>query len=485
MKTLQNRKILFLWIAVLTFAALAELFPMSAKALEDPEIATAAALLVDADTGQILYEKNANERRAPASLTKIMTVMLAIEAYERGDVSLTDIVTVSENAYFDISADGSTSDLKAGEQLTYEELLYCAMIASANEACNVIAEYLDGSSAAFVERMNARALELGCENTHFANAHGMPNDDHYTTASDLMKIVENALDLSLFQEIVSTPTHTVPATNMSEPRTLTSTNKLILSDSVYYYPYASGVKTGYTDAAGYCLVSTATRDNRTLISVVLGGKSVELDDGTTQTQSFSETIRLMEWGFDNFSYQEIISTVNLIREIPVELGKTNTVVLRPAKSVTALLANDVDVTQAVLTLRIYNIENGETLYAPITQGSILGEMSISLNGEDYGTVSLVANTAVELDRMAYMRYKIGETLSNKYVRVAMIAIAAFAVLYIVYIIMYNINRSRRKRRANALARERVERIRREQQADEETTIGKSFEEIESIRGRRT
>ncbi len=483
MKFSENHKTYKLIALFLVFFIMFSLMPQSASALEDPNIVTAAALLVDSDADQVLYSKNADARRAPASLTKVMTVMLAIEAYERGEVSLTDVVTVSDNAYYDVTADGSSANLKAGEEISFEDLLYCAMIASANEACNVLAEYVAGDTESFIALMNERAAELGCTGTHFANCHGLPNDDHYSTANDLMLITKCALDKPIFKNIVSTASYTVPATNLSEPRELVSTNQLIRSETAYYYSYASGVKTGYTDAAGYCLISTAMRDGRTLIAVVLGGQSTTQEDGTTLIESFSESIRLLEWGFNNFSYQEIISTINLIDEIPVELGKgSSSVVLRPSRSITALLPNDVDILSTKLDIRIYNEENGETLYAPISQGSVLGEMDVTLDGVSYGTVPLIANTAVELNRIAYIKYQISSTLSNKYVRLGIIGFAALLLAYVLYIIIYNVNRRRKKAVADELARKRIAEMRRREA--ERSTTGKSFEEIEALHRRR-
>ena len=474
MKIFIRRALLRIFALSLVFSLASVTIPR-ASALEEPDILAEAALLVESTTGQILYQKNIDSRRAPASLTKIMTVMLAVESYTAGDVSLDDVVTVSDTAYSGITADGSTAGLMEGEELSFLELLYCAMLPSANEACNVLAEYLSGDIDTFVDRMNQRAAELGCTNTHFANTHGMPNDNHYSTAYDLYLITRNAMSLPLFEDIVSVHSHTVPATNLSEARQLTSTNILMDPNSRYYYKYASGVKTGHTDAAGYCLISTASNEDRQMLSVVLGANSVVIEDGTTQVQSFSETIKLFDWGFENFSYQEILSTMNLVTEVPVRLARgRSSVVLRPAEKISALLANDVDISSAVLTPTVYNIENNEELFAPIDQGTVLGSVSVSLDGVDYGSVNLVANTAVTLDKLAYIKYEIGRTLSNTWVRLFIVLLFLLLCLYIAFIIVYNKNRRKRKIAADALARKRIEELRR----GESTSTGNSFEEIE-------
>ncbi len=475
---------IFVRKAIISVTALAIAFSVilvgapKALALDDPDIKSQAALLVESTTGQILYSKNADAQRAPASLTKVMTVMLAIEAYNAGQVELNDIVTISNTAYADISSDGSTAGLLAGEQIEFHDLLYCAMLASANEACNALAEYISGDRDSFVELMNQRAQELGCKNTHFTNTHGMPDDNHYSTAYDLYLITANALSYPLFNEIVSAASYTVPATNLSEPRELTSTNFLIRPESRYYYEYASGVKTGHTEAAGYCLISTASNEDRHMISVVLGAESVVIEDGTTQVQSFSETVRLFNWGFDNFSYREVLSTTDLVTEVPVDLAKgRSSLVLCPENSISVLLSNDADLSQVELSYTVNSTENGTSLMAPIDQGTVLGSVSVSLDGVEYGSAALVANTAVELDRFAYIKYEIGRTLSNTFVRIIIFLLFLLLAAYIAFIIIYNKNRRKRKTAADAYARKRVEELRR----GEGATTGSTFEEIEAMR----
>ncbi len=472
MRILKKRLFIMLLTAALLLSAVASLSP-SARALDDPAILAEASLLVDMDTGSVLYAMNETDRRAPASLTKIMTVLLAIEASERGDIALTDIVTVSDDVYSDIGPDGSSVGLKAGEQLTFEQLLYCAMLASANEGCNAIAEAVAGDIGTFVSMMNSRATELGCTSTNFVNTHGMPNDGHYTTAQDLSLIASEAMDHSLFRRIVSTQSYTVPATNLSVERVLRNTNNLLASNSTYYYEYATGVKTGNTEAAGYCLVATATQEGRDLMAIILGAKTVTLEDGRTQVQSFTEARRLLEWGFENFSYRDLLTTMKLLAEVPVELGLgAGSVVLRPEKNVTALLPNDIDLDDVKLDTKLYN---NAPLKAPVEQGTVLGEVSVSFNGVDYGTVNLIANTKIELDKAAFIGAEVKSTLSNKYVRLGITLFIILLILYLAFIFYYNIRRRNKRRVAAELARERVEAYRRSQ----EPSTGKSFEEIEA------
>ncbi len=489
MNDLMNRFPIKLLAFALILALAAALLPSPALAVEEPEITSAAAIVIDLDADKVLYSKNETERRVPASMVKIMTLMLAIEEYERGTVALTDTVVVGSDVYFDIASDGSTLGLQAGEELTFEQLLYCAFLASANEGCNALAEFIAGDVSAFVERMNDRAIELGCTDTHFVNTHGMPAAGQYSTAKDLAVITRAALKLALFKRVAATATYTIPATNMSDERVLETSNGLISSGSMYYYEPATGVKTGYTDEAGFCLVATAARDGRQLLSVVLGGQSQIAEDGRTVTTNFTDTRALFSWAFSNFSYQELLPTVKPIAEIPVKLGLgTSSVVLWPEKNVEALLPNDADLKLVELKPIIY--DEGP-LTAPVLQGTILGELSVSFEGVDYGTVNLVAKNTVELDRTAYIGAEIRETLHNKYVRIGITVIVILLILYAAFIVYYNFRRMAKRRRAASLARERIEQYRESQGAPpadtppvRETTIGKSFEEIEAYHRRR-
>ena len=392
---------IFLLLTLIT----ALLFPTTgASALSEPDISSRAAMVVDLDSGRVYYSKNPDELVYPASTTKIMTVLLAIEAIERGDVSIYDSVTASESMTYDLVDDGSTAGIVVGETLTLEQLLYCAMISSANEACNVIAEYIGGTIPDFIDMMNARAKELGCAYTTFKNTHGLPDEGHCTTPADYCLIASEAARHDLFMQICNTPSTTIAATNKSPERKLSNSNALICKDSIYgsnyLYEPAAGIKTGYTSAAGYCLVSTAAHDGIELLTVVFGGQSTTDDSGVTHYSNFEDTITLYEWVFNNFSFQEILSSVDPVTEVPVTMGSdADSVSLRPESAITALMPNDFDPSSADRQIRIYSEESGEALKAPIASGEVLGEMTVSVDGVSYGTVKLVSTSTVELSRL--------------------------------------------------------------------------------------
>lgn len=256
------------------------------------------ALVGDADTGEIIYMQNALERVEPASTTKIMTALLVMEAIEQGRLGLDTVVTVSGTALSGLPSDAShvTPRLKSGENMNVLALLECVLIKSDCHACNVLAEAVAGSVDNFVVMMNQRAIELGCVDTNFVNTSGYPADNHYTNAYSLFLISREALKRPMFQTITSMQEAVIPATNLSAERKITTTNELLIA-SEYYNPEVIGIKTGYTRAAGLCLVAAAKRDSKTVISVVLGAKTSNMSDGTRKKMQFNETNKLLEIGF--------------------------------------------------------------------------------------------------------------------------------------------------------------------------------------------
>ena len=445
-------------IACLLLAAL----PGPALALDDPVIHAASAALVDPDSGRVYYELNSGQRAYPASLTKVMTVLLAVEAVERGEVAESDQVTASESAMEGMVEDGSTAGIVPGETMSFLDLLYCAMLSSANEACNIIAEHVSGSISAFVELMNERAAEFGCSGTNFTNTHGLPDENHYSTAADMALITREALSHQLFTTLCNTVTYTVPATNVSEQRSLSNSNALINPSSVYgsayYYEYAHGVKTGHTNDAGYCLISTAERDGIRLLAVVMGCQAVERADGSGyELQNFTDSVTLYNWVFDNFSLQEIVSSSEMITDVAVEMGSgVDRVSLRPSTVVSAVVADDTDISAIERQVVVYSERDGEPLVAPVSAGAVLGELTLVLNGDVLGTSELVASTSVELSRVEYMRARLAETFGRPAVIAAIVVLVLLAVVYFILVARY---RALHRRHVRDVRRARAERER--------------------------
>ena len=433
----------------------------AAYALDEPALESAqAVVLLDMDSGRILYEKNMDEQRSPASLTKIMTVLLAIEALERGEVSLDEMVTAQDDCLAGLDTDSSTSDIRPGEIISYRDLLYCAMVHSANEACNIIAHRVSGSVSAFVDLMNRRASELGCVNTHFSDPNGLSNENHYTTAYEMMLMTREALKHALFAEICNTRSYEMGATNLSAPRAFSNSNALISTDSMYgssyYYEPASGVKTGYTRLAGYCLVSTAEKDDMHLLAVVMGCDGYYLT-GIEEYQNFSDTITLYNWAFNGFAYRTAVSSAGTVTRVHVDLASEEdaNVNLRPQSDVELLLPKDLDLSEVELVPSVFE----DMLVAPINAGTVLGKAEIFIDGESYGKVNLVNTAQVELSKTEFMQRRIHQTLKNPWIIVLIVVILVLGVGYLVLVLRYRAQRRRYLRRKRELAARRAARER--------------------------
>lgn len=259
---------------------------------DGPNVTAESAIVMEASTGLILYEKNINEVHYPASITKIMTAMLAIE-----NSSLGEVVTFSRNAVFDVDLDSSRIGIDVGEQLTMQQSLYAILLESANEVTYAIAEHVAGTMPAFAEMMTKRAKELGALNTNFTNPHGLPDNNHYTTAYDMALITREALKDDTFRKIFSTRTYKIPPTNIQpETRYLGNHHKFILKQD-YKYDGCIGGKTGYTSKAKYTLVTAAKRGDLELICVIMKENNIK--------NQYTETQKLLDFAFDNFSIYPI------------------------------------------------------------------------------------------------------------------------------------------------------------------------------------
>ena len=455
---MKKNKIFLFFIAVCLFLTL--LTP-AASALDSPPLHSAkAVVLADMDSGRLLYELNKDEQRSPASLTKIMTVLLAVEAYERGDVSLDEMVTAQADCLAGLNTDSSTSGIQPGEIISYQDLLYCAMVHSANEACNVLAHRVSGSVPAFVDLMNRRAEELGCTNTHFSDPNGLSNDNHYTTAYEMYLITREALRHPLFAEICNTRGYDMSATNLSQARSFANSNALISADSEYgssyVYPAAAGVKTGFTQKAGYCLVSTAEKDGVRLLAVVMGCDGW-LNAGIEEYENFSDTINLYNWAFDNFSYRQAVSSISTVTRVQVEHAAESDayVNLRPQSDVTLLLPKDLNLETVELKPKVYT----DQLVAPIEAGTVLGRAEILIDGVSYGSVNLVNATQVELSRREFMTQRVHQTFSKPLIIVLIVLLLVLAVGYLTLVLRYRAQRRRYLRRKRELAARRAARER--------------------------
>ena len=417
--------------------------------------ASSAALIMDRKSGEILYGKGLDNRVYPADTVKLMTALLAVEAAEAGRVSLNDMVTVTEAMVIDLDEDSTLCGLQVGEQITLGSLLQCALIASGDDAANVVADYVGGSVPDFVALMNARAADLGCAATSFSNVHGAYSAEQYTTARDFSRIVKECLRHDRLTRICGTVVAELTETNLTPARTLRNTNALICDESVYgadyLYEDADGLKTGYNARAGYALIATASRNGVDLLCEVFGG--VKDEEGFS---AFRDTITLFDRIFDNYAYQEVLKSTENIASVDVALGMDASYVnLRPATSIIVLLPNSYNLDEFEKHIRVYALENGETVTAPVTAGQVLGEVTLTREGKDYGTVKLVASASVQLSRLQYIRSQIRETTQQRKFRTVVAVLASLFFLYLVWVLIYRIKRLRHLHAVRVAERERA------------------------------
>lgn len=408
----------------------------SADSVSDMHIDGKAAILVDTAYGEVLFEQNAHEKMFPASITKVMTALLVIEAVERGELSLDQPITAGNTVNDKMISGASTQNIKVGEIMPLRDMLACALIPSANEACNILAETVSGSLTAFAELMNRRAAELGCEGTHFTNPHGLHDDNHYTTAYDIYLICNEAMKYPLFREMVTSKSYTVPATNMAGERILHDTNALIsnFNRTGYLYNAATGIKTGYTNEGGYCLASSASKDGRSLIAVVLGCERVP---GTTASEGFTyfvESKRLLEWGFSNFSRRTILDGTNPLLTVDVSLSQqAEKVVAEPKGAIEATIPKDWNV--ADFELRRENF-HPDGLEAPVQKGQLLGKVTVVYQGKTYGTLDLVAVADVERSELLYNLDRIQKFFDQTWVKLALVLVLLLVLVLVLRFLVF-------------------------------------------------
>lgn len=328
-----------------------------------------SAILMEESTGNILYESNPDERLPIASVTKVMTMLLIMEAVDSGKISLDDMVTVSENA---MSYGGSTMFLETGEQLTVNDMLKGIAVASANDGCVAMAEHLAGSESAFVDMMNEKAKELGMENTHFMNTNGLDEDDHYSSARDVAIMSRELMKHETIFNYTSIWMDTLRGGKFQ----LANTNKLIR-----FYDGANGLKTGSTSKALCCLSAAAKRNDMQLIAVVLGAP--------TSAERFASAKSLLDYGFANYAVNTQITAGDEVQNIAVEKGVDKEVGVVAGDSCSTLVkkGQEDNITK--------EIKIDETITAPIEAGQKIGTMTISRDGEVIADIDLNASSAVE------------------------------------------------------------------------------------------
>ncbi|MBQ3415073.1 MAG: D-alanyl-D-alanine carboxypeptidase [Clostridia bacterium] len=368
---------------------------LSVYATDEISINAKSAIMVEVNTGKIIYEKNANEQNFPASVTKILTAILVLEKCELNDTAI-----VSKKSISNIPSGYVVAPLFEGEKISIEDLLYALMLKSANDAAYVLAEHVGGSVDGFSDMMNRKAKEIGCTNTHFVNPNGIHDEEHYTTAYDLYLISKYAMENKTFEKIVSTYEYTLSATNkyVKKDRVMQSTNYFLNPKSKFYNENVKGIKTGTTLQAGNCLITNINKDGFNYISVVLGAKT---SDGR-----FTETQKIINYAFDNYIFSNLNKKGDIIKNIEVDKATKET------KNLNLVINDDVTIINNK-KINVKEIEPevilNENIVAPINKGQELGTIKYTVDGLEY-SAKLLAENDVEL-KTYYIEILIGSVIA--------------------------------------------------------------------------
>ena len=403
------------------------------------------AVLMDAASGEILYDKNAEQKMYPASITKLMTILLALEHGK-----LTDEITFSHDAVYDIEPGSAHIAIQEGETLTLEQVLRAIILRSANEASNGAAEYVDGSVEEFAKHMTARAKELGAKNTNFVNANGLHDENHYTTAHDMALIAKELLTYKEYRNMMSERYYEIQPTNkQTEVRFLHGQHQMLNPNAIYYYEDATGGKTGFTTEALNTLVTYAERDGMELIAVVMKCNGAD---------HYTDTAALFDYGFNHYESVKLFSATDhtttvkvteTYKDKPIERG---TITVSPAEDVYHTLPKGTDASAITVEMDV-----PESIEAPVTPGQTIGTLKILLNGETLKTVDMVSKDAIEALTDAEKEELDASSLTGKLKKVG-IVIGILLVIFIIILCItrfigyqnYKKRQARRRRRAAAM-----------------------------------
>lgn len=445
---MKKRIISALAAAVLTFSVFAT--SVSAVVTYEPEstkILCQSAYMVNMDKDVPVYKKNENEVLCPASLTKIMTVLLALEAIpDKAELESRTVVCSADILANPLWQIASLGGFLAGEEVRILDLLYSVMLYSACEGADILADYIGrefygGGIPEFVDKMNEKAAELGCENTRFANSHGLHNDQQYTTAYDMYLITKYALQNPLFKEISTSTDWTMPATNKRDQYVIPHTNEMlsVWRGGDYYYEPVKGIKTGTTEENTQNLVTMAEADGSTYMLVVLGGRDRD-EEGNRLHETYKDTKNLYKWAFKTLEWQTVLEKGNAAAgaEVPVNLAiSKNYVIAVPNEDVSLLMPNNIDPTAIQ-----YLPKTEESIDAPVKKGQVVGELELKLKDETLATVDLVASENIDRSTLLYIFSEIKNFFSQIYVKIAGIAIVVLMLVYIVFAVIYNHRRKK-------------------------------------------
>ena len=426
-KALKKLYILPLLLALLV--TLTPVLPAHAAYNAEVEFESDIVYMESLDQGTVIFNKNADKKTPMASLTKITTAMVVLEKAD----DLQRVCTVTQDELDELAGtNSSTAGLVDGEQLTVEQLLYLLMVHSANEAAIILAHEFSGTTAAFVEEMNAYAAKLGCKDTHYLNPHGLDAEGHYTTARDLALIIRHALQNDEFTKIVGTPVYEMEATNKRDATKYNNTNSLLVPGSYYSYTPCKSIKTGTTAEAGYCLASYASQNGYTYLTIIIQGaegwKNRTYSGGNT---AFNETIRAYKWVFDNIKLTPIATPKDKVTQVNVDLGrKKDKVTLVPAQEVQALIPSSID--SSGISIELIPESLPKEILAPIKPGDKIGKAKVLYAGEELTTVDLAASEEVKRSWPATIWYYVKKGFGYWSVRIAALALVLLLIALLIW-----------------------------------------------------
>lgn len=396
---------------------------------ETVEINAGSAILIDAETGNILYEKDAKTKYYPASITKVMTAILALEK----GVALDTKIEYSRNAVFSIEPGSSHIAIDAGEVLTLDQALHALLMVSANDAANGIAEFVDGSIEEFGKHMTQKAKDLGATSTNFVNPHGLHDVNHYTTAYDMSLIAKEALKYPLFKEIIKKRYYEIPPNNKKdESRYFGNQHKMLLNTEYKYEPCEGG-KTGYTDQARHTLVTYAKKNETELICVILNGSK----------QMYADSVKLFDYGFNNYNKLKLLSKNSIMKKVPIFNATADTDDLSQKLGYIDVIAQDDFIYYGNSSITKDDVKIETTLpdnfKAPIFKNDVVGEVKFIYNNTVLGSVALLSTktydtidtelaTVINQDKITAKQNKL---INPEVITIVLLALVVVGILYIV------------------------------------------------------
>lgn len=431
-----NKKLFrFIISFILIFAIFCCPFTVSAFQISGFELNAEGAMLISLDTDEVLYSKNADKKMYPASITKLLVAAVVLDKTTDLD---TEIITMTKEANNEILGTGaSVIGLKIGEELTARQALYCLLISSGGDVAYAIAHHYGGNTEGFMALMNKKAAEIGMQYSSFGNPVGLHDDNTYTTPRDVSILSKYVLKYDIILEITSLARYQLPATNMSGIRYLSTTNFLIDPATNYFYKYAKGLKTGFTDEAGRCVVSTASYNGYNYLCIVMKCNS----KGGNRNE-FLDSRNLYRWAFNNFEFKSVLDITKPVAEIPVDLSlETDYIQIYPEKSITSILPTKADESTITVDTKLV----AERLKAPVKAGTILGTADILYAGEVIGKVNLVCKDDIKPNLFLQIGAVAKGVFSSTAFKIILGVILLGILIFIIACIRLNTNTKKRRK----------------------------------------